>query len=132
VGWRLFGIGAASTLALIPAAQSSARPLTTAPPQVVTVKITITDSAIRMVPRSAPRGDVGRFILVNSGKKRHVFSLGHQRRQTGSQTGFVKGLGPGEQSILILFLDYRGKIPYLGSLPEDRLKPAMQGTFVIF
>jgi hypothetical protein len=118
--------------ALIPAAQGSARPQTTAPPQVVTIKITITDRAISMSPKSAPRGDVGRFILVNAGKKRHVFALGHQRRQTGSQTGFVKALKPGEQSILILYLDYRGKLPYLSTLPADRSKPAMKGIFKIF
>jgi hypothetical protein len=128
---RIVVAGAASALALIPAAQSAIRPRTTAPPQVITVKIMITDNAIRMSPRSAPRGDLGRFILVNSGKKRHVFSLGHLRRQTGSQTGFVKALKPGEQSILILFLDYRGTLPYLGTLPEDRVKPKMKGTFTI-
>jgi hypothetical protein len=98
---------------------------------VITVKITITDTAIRMSPKSAPRGDLARFILVNTGKKRHVFSLGHQRRQTGSQTGFVKALKPGEQAVLILFLDYRGKLPYLGTLPEDRSKVAMKGIFTI-
>lgn len=85
-----------------------------------------------MSPKSAPRGDVARFILVNKGKKRHVFALGGQRRQTGSQTGFTKALKAGEQSILILFLDYRGKLPYLGSLPEDLPKSAMKGTFRIF
>jgi len=84
-----------------------------------------------MSPRSAPRGDVGRFVLVNSGKNRHVFSLGHQRRQTGAQTGFVKALNPGQQSILILFLDYRGILPYLGTLPADRRKATMKGTFKI-
>jgi hypothetical protein len=128
---RLVGVGAASALALIPVAHSAIQPRTTAPPQVITVKIMITDNAIHMSPKAAPRGDLGRFILVNSGKKRHVFSLGHQRRQTGSQTGFVKALKPGEQSILILFLDYRGKLPYLGSLPEDRGKAKMKGIFTI-
>ncbi len=129
---RLLGIGAASALALIAVAQGSAGPQTTAPPQVWTIKIMITDSAIHMNPKSAPRGDVGRFILVNAGKKRHAFSLGHQRHQTGSQTGFSRTLNPGQQSILILFLDYRGILPYRGTLPADRLKPAMQGSFRIY
>jgi hypothetical protein len=136
VKWRLFGVGAASTLALIPAAltsdaKSAVQPLTTAPPEVVTIKIMITDNAIRMAPKSAPRGDIGRFILVNSGQKPHTFALGHQHRQTGSQTGFTRSLRPGEQHILILFLDYRGTLPYLGTLPTDRTKPAMKGTFRI-
>ena len=84
-----------------------------------------------MSPNVASRGGTARFILVNVGKKRHVFALGHQRRGSGSQSGFIKSLKPGEQSILILFLDFRGTLPYLGTLPADRLKPAMKGTFKI-
>lgn len=134
---HLLVMGAVCALVLIPVGQSAARPQTTAPqttapPQVWTIKITITDSAIRMSPKSAPRGDMGRFILVNAGKKRHAFSLGHLRHQTGSQTGFARTLNPGQQSILLLFLDYRGTLPYLATLPADRLKPAMKGTFKIF
>jgi hypothetical protein len=135
VKWRLFGIAAASA-ALLPSALTSdalsaVQPRTTAPPEVVTIKIMITDSAINMSPKAAPRGDIARFILVNSGKKPHTFSLGHQHRQTGSQTGFTRSLKPGAQHILILFLDYRGTLPYLGTLPADRAKPAMKGTFKI-
>ena len=134
--WRLFAIGAAFALALIAAAaaseaSSAVQPRTTAPPEVVTIKIMITDTAIRMSPKAAPRGDIARFILVNSGKKPHTFALGHQHRQTGSQTGFTRSLKPGAQHILILFLDYRGTLPYLGTLPADRTKPAMKGTFKI-
>ena len=129
--WRILAIGVASGFALIPAAQGSISPSTTAPPEVVTIKITITDSAIHMSPKVAPRGGVARFILLNRGTKRHVFALGHQRRQTGSQTGFVKALTPAQQAILILFLDYRGTMPYLGTLPADRVKAAMRGTFKI-
>jgi hypothetical protein len=136
VKWRLFGIGAASVLAFVPAAltsdaKSAVQPRTTAPPEVVTIKIMITDNAIRMNPKAAPRGDMARFILVNAGKKPHTFALGHQHRQTGSQTGFTRSLKPGAQHILILFLDYRGTLPYLGTLPADRTKPAMKGTFRI-
>ncbi|MDX6476638.1 MAG: Cupredoxin-like domain [Gaiellaceae bacterium] len=107
------------------------QPQTTAPPEVVTIKIMISDNAIHLSPKAAPRGDMARFILVNSGKKPHTFSLGHQHRQTGSQTGFVRSLAPGAQHVLILFLDYRGTLPYLGTLPADRTKPAMKGTFKI-
>ena len=98
----------------------------------ITVKVMITDSAIRLTPKSAPRGDMGRFILVNAGKKKHTFALGHERRQTGTQTGFTRTLAPGQQVILILYLDYRGTLPYLGTLPADRVKAAMRGTFRIF
>jgi uncharacterized cupredoxin-like copper-binding protein len=132
----LFGIGATVALTFVAAALShqalsATQPRTTAPPQVITIKIMITDTAIRMTPKSAPRGDMGRFILVNAGKKRHTFALGHERRQTGTQTGFTKSLAPGQQVTLLLYLDYRGSLPYLGTLPADRLKPAMKGTFRI-
>lgn len=122
---------AATLVVLVPATHSSAQPLTTAPPEIVTVKITITDTRIHMHPKVAPRGDIGRFILINVGKKPHTFALGHQKRGTGSQTGFTKSLKPSEQSILILFLDYRGVLPYLGTLPADRKKSGMKGTFKI-
>lgn len=127
----LYAIAAVSVAALVPAAQSPAQLGTTAPPEVVTVKITMTDTAFRVTPKAAPRGAIARFVLVNRGKKPHTFALGHTRHGTGSQTGFTKSLKPGEQSILILFLDYRGLLPYRGTLTHDRAKPAMQGTFRI-
>jgi hypothetical protein len=127
----LVALTAAVTVALVPGAQSAVRPGTTAPPEVVAVKITITDARVHMSPRRAQRGAVARFILVNTGKKPHTFALGHLRHGTGTQTGFVKSLKPNEQSILILFLDYRGKLPYLCTLPADRSKPGMKGTFTI-
>jgi hypothetical protein len=99
---------------------------------VVRVKITITDSVIQMSPKRAQRGSLAQFILVNRGTKPHTFKLGHERRGTGSQTGFTKALRPNQQSVLIVFLDYRGALPYLGSLPADRSKPGMKGTFTIF
>jgi len=119
-------------VALVPAAQGSARPDTTAPPPVVTIKVMITDSKIGMTPRRAQRGVMARFILINRGAKPHTFKLGHERHGTGTQTGFTKALKPREQSILIFFLDYRGRLPYLGSLPADRSKPGMKGFFTIF
>jgi hypothetical protein len=133
VNWRLFAVAAASVVALVPAAQSSARPETTAPPPVVTVKVMITDSRISMTPARAQRGVMARFILINRGKKAHTFKLGHERRGTGTQTGFTKALKPSEQSILIYFLDFRGKLPYLSILPTaDLSKPGMRGIFTIF
>lgn len=129
----LFALAAVSAVALVPAAQSSAQqPQTTAPPPVVSVKIIITDSRINMSPKRAQRGSVGQFILLNRGTKPHTFKLGHERRGTGSQTGFTRSVKPGGQSILIYFLDYRGKLPYFGSLPADRSKPGMKGFFTIF
>ncbi len=112
-------------------AQSFGTPRTTAPPPVVDVKVTITDAAIRMSPKRAFRGDFARFILVNVGKKPHTFTFGGSKRGAGVQTGFSKLLKPREQKILLLFLDYRGRITYYGSLAADRVKPGMKGVFII-
>jgi hypothetical protein len=129
---RLFALAAVSVVALVAAALSSAQPRTTAPPPVVTIKITITDSRIALNPKRAQRGSMARFILLNVGKKPHTFKLGHERRGTATQTGFTHALKPGGQQILIYYLDYRGKLPYSGSLPADRSKPGMKGIFTIF
>jgi hypothetical protein len=118
-------------VALVPAAQSAHQPRTTAPPQVANIKITISDTAIRMSPKIAQRGSMGRFIVVNVGKKPHTIVLGSQRRGTGIQTGFAKSVKPSQQAVLLLFLGFRGLIPYRATLPADRSKPAMQGTFRI-
>lgn len=129
---RLLALAAVSAVAFVPAAQSADQPRTTAPPQVANIKITISDSGIRISPKTAQRGSMGRFILVNIGKKPHTFALGSERRGTGVQTGFTRSLKPSQQSVLLLFLDFRGLLPYRATLPADRSKPAMQGSFRIF
>jgi hypothetical protein len=129
---RLLTLAAVSAVALVPAAQSARQPDTTAPPQVANIKITITDTGISVSPKRAQRGSMGRFILVNVGKKPHTFVLGHERRGTGIQTGFKKALKPSQQSVLILFLDFRGEIPYHAPLAADRNKPRMKGIFRIY
>ena len=128
---RLFALAAVFAVALVPAAQSARQPETTAPPPVSNIKVIITDSGITISPKLAQRGSMGRFILVNQGKKPHTFVLGHERRGTGVQTGFKKALKPSQQSVLILFLDFRGAIPYHSPLPADKTKPRMQGIFRI-
>jgi opacity protein-like surface antigen len=128
---RLLALAAISAVALVPAAQSADQPQTTAPPQVANIKITISDIGIRISPKIAQRGSMGRFILVNVGKKPHTIVLGNAQRGTGVQTGFSKSLKPSQQAVLLLFLDFRGLVPYRATLPADRSKPAMQGTFRI-
>ncbi|HSC92720.1 MAG TPA: hypothetical protein VLB86_13800 [Gaiellaceae bacterium] len=137
---RLLGLVAVSAVAVVPAAHGSRQPVTmpatmpatTAPPPIVNVKVTITDSRINMHPKRGQRGAIGRFILLNVGAKPHTFTLGHKRHGTGTQTGFTKALRPGAQSIHVFYLDYRGKLPYLSPLPADRSKPGMRGTFTIY
>jgi hypothetical protein len=133
---RLFTLAALAAVALVPAAQGAAQqrfggPRTTAPPPVVDIKVTITDTRIGLTPKGAQRGDYARFILLNVGKKPHTFTLGGTKHGTGVQTGFSRLLKPKEQKILLLFLDYRGQIAYRGTLPADRSLPGMKGVFTI-
>ena len=128
----LFALAATLAVLLASAGQSFARPTTTAPPPIVTIKVMITDSKIAMIPKRAQRGVMAQFILINRGAKPHTFKLGHQRHGTGTQTGFTRALKPSSQSIFIYYLDYRGKLPYLAPLPADRSKPGMRGVFTIF
>jgi hypothetical protein len=129
---RLVALGAAAIAALVPAAQSLATSATTAPPPVVDVKISITDSRFSVSPKRARRGSLARFILVNLGKEPHAFKLGHERRGTGTQTGFTTAVPAGKQKVSILFLDYRGTLPYSPALPADRAKQGMKGSFTIY
>lgn len=134
---RILVLAGVAAFALVPAAyaaarmQASASPRTTAPPPVVDIKVTITDTAIRMNPKKAFRGDFARFIIVNVGKQPHTFKFGGGKRGTGVQTGFTQALKPRQQKILLLFLDYRGRISYQGTLAADRAKPGMKGYFSI-
>jgi hypothetical protein len=132
---QLLSLAAVAVVAVVPSAggavHAGTAPRTTAPPVVTTVKVTITDSAIRMHPKIAQRGSMARFIVVNTGKKPHTFALGHTRSGTATQTGFTKALKPNQQSVHIFFLDFRGLLPYRSILPADRGKTAMQGSFRI-
>ena len=96
------------------------------------MKVFITDSKINMSPKRAQRGSNVRFILFNAGTKPHTFKLGHERRGTATQTGFTTKLRPRQQAVHILYLDYRGTLPYYAPLPADRSKPGMRGVFTIF
>jgi hypothetical protein len=114
---------------LTPAAH--AQPRTTAPTLFVNIRVTLTDTRISLSRHDAPRGTYARFIIHNVGTRSHAFTLGKARRGTGLQSGFTRTLRPRERKIFLLFLDYRSRIPYFGSLPADRMKPAMRGTFMI-
>ncbi len=133
VKFGLSVLAVSSVAALVPVAQGAATgPQTTAPPPIVTIRVNITDRTISMTPKRAQRGVMAQFVLVNTGKKPHTFTLGHQRHGTATQTGFSAPVGPRGQSIKIYYLDYRGKLPYLSSNKADLKIPGMRGTFTIF
>lgn len=131
----MFGVALLSAMAAVPAAQGSVRtqsgPSTTAPTVFVNVLVTLTDTRITLSRRRANRGDEARFIIRNLGTKTHGFSLGSLERGNGFQTGFSQTLKPKTQKTLLLFLDYRGAVPYKSHLPHDRGLPGMKGIFTV-
>ena len=128
---RLALLGAAGAAAVV-AAHGSAQPQTTVPTVVVPIRITLTDSAFLVSPKTAPRAALGRFILDNRGTKRHAFKLEWTRTAYGVQKGFTKALMPGKRAEVLLYLDYRGRIGYRGSLPADRSKASMKGFIRVY
>jgi len=110
----------------------SVGPQTTVPDAFVTVHVTITDARIKLDRRSASRGDDARFVIRNIGKRTHTFTLGSTaRRGNGEQNGFTRTLKPREEKLILLFLDYRGPLPYRSTMKYDLNKPGMKGTFRI-
>ena len=105
---------------------------TTAPDSYVNIHVTMTDTKFTLSRHSGPAGSDARFILRDVGKKAHAFQLGTAQHGTGFQSGFNTTVKPGQQKILILYLDYRGaKVPYFGSMASDRNKAGMRGVFSI-
>jgi len=120
-----------AALAIVPLVRATPSPQTTAPNVFVDIHVTLTDSKIILSRHSAPRGTDARFIVKNIGKKAHSFTLGTVARGLGTQTGFDKVFRPNQSQVLLLFLDYRGKLPYYSKLKADKNKPGMKGVFVI-
>jgi hypothetical protein len=134
---RAMPFAALLAAALVPAAQGTVRtssggqPQTTEPDVFVTIHVTITDARITLDRRSASRGDAARFVIRNVGTKLHGFRLGATKYGSGTQTGFSKTLKPREEKLILLFLDYRGRLPYYSYIKADLTKPGMKGIFRI-
>ena len=132
---RIIGLAALATVASVPTAHGMARahegPSTTAPDVFLNIQVTITDSRITLSPRTAIRGAEARFIIHNVGTKRHGFTIGGTVKQAATQTGFSRVLNAKEQKVLLIYLDYRGPLPYRSTLPADRSLPGMHGIFKV-
>jgi hypothetical protein len=126
---RIVALAAVFAVLLIPAAHG--QPQTTIPDVFVTVHVTITDSRISLSRHSAGRGDEVRFAMRNAGTTTHNFTLGTQKRQRGTQTGFSTTLKPKQQKLVLIYLDYRGLLPYHSIIKADLSKPGMKGIFKI-
>jgi hypothetical protein len=135
---RGFPLTAALAVAFVPAAHGTVRtpasgnPQTTEPIEFVSIDVKITDARIVLRPSSAPRGHFGRFVVRNVGNKIHSFTLGNQTtRGTGAQRGFTLTVKPHRQKILLLYLDYRGKLPYHANVRTGLNKSGANGIFTI-
>ena len=85
---------------------------TTNAPAIFTVKVTIKDKSIAMIPNHAVRGSTITFILTNRGSKTHTFVIGDATRGAGKGQGFRQTLKPNQQFTKVMFLDYRGVMKF--------------------
>jgi hypothetical protein len=106
---RLLLAGSAAAAALTLAGSVGA---TTNVPAIFTVKVNIYDSKLTLSPNHAVRGSTITFVLINRGKKTHTFQIGDVKRGTGFGQGFRQTLKPNQQFQKVMFLDYRGKMPF--------------------
>jgi hypothetical protein len=64
----------------------------------------------------------------NVGKTIHSFTIGKQTaRRTAARRAFTLTVKPRRQQILLLYLDYRGKLPYYADLNRS----GARGVFTI-
>ena len=105
--------GAALIGALAVAGSAAARPETTNAPAIFTAKVTIRDAGLTLTPNHAVRGSTITFILTNRGKKIHTFVIGDATRGAGKGQGFKQVLKPNQQYTKVMFLDYRGVMPFI-------------------
>jgi hypothetical protein len=122
-------IAVASLVSLAIAAPGFGRPQTTNAPQILMIKVTITDKSITVRPNTAPRGTSAIFILTNRGKKSQKWLLGSATRGAGKTIGFASVLAPDQQKNIVMFLDYRGLLPYSASVVGGTT--VLKGTFRI-
>ena len=127
-------------LTAVPAAANGARPETTDPTMEIPVYVTLRDTGITMTPKAGERGAVALFIVRNAGKKVHSFAVGEGKGGVAMQANieYKKGLATrpiqpgGKPQVLLIFLDYRGLLPYRSTIPADAKNPRFKGNFTIF
>jgi hypothetical protein len=102
----------AATAAFMPAASA-----TTQPSFIIDIRVTMSDSAVKLSRTQAYRGWGVNFIVRNVGKKPHKFQIG------GLQT---PALAPGGRFKLEVNLELRGKVVYRDQLNRG---PRTRGVF---
>jgi hypothetical protein len=107
---------AASFLMLVPAGTA-----TTQPAVQVTIKVSVTDTTLKLSLHSARRGWGAHFVVRNLGHKPHVFEIGGLKS---------KVIPPGGKATVSASLDERGKFPY--SVVLNAAGSAHRGVFTVF
>ena len=120
--------GAALAAALAVAGSAGARSETTNAPAIFTAKVTIRDAGMTLAPNHAVRGSTITFIMTNRGKQTHTFVIGDATRGAGKGLGFRQVLKPNQQFTKVMFLDYRGVMPFF---LRTGTKTVAHGTFTI-
>jgi hypothetical protein len=105
----ILGASACAVAALAVAGSAAG---TTNAPAIFTVKVVISEKKIAMSPAHAVRGSTVTFILTNRGKKTRTFVIGDVKRGAGHGQGFAQTLKPNQQFTKVMFLDYRGVMPF--------------------
>ena len=105
-------VGIALLASLVIAGPGFARPDTTNAPAFLTIRVTITDTSVTVRPNAALRGTNAIFILTNRGKTTQKWILGNATRGVGKTSGFASVLAPDQQKNVVMYLDYRGELPY--------------------
>jgi hypothetical protein len=128
IGKLVGAVTAATAVSLVVATPSFTRPQTTNAPAILTIKVTITDTSVTVKPSSAARGTNCIFVLTNRGKKTRRWVIGTPKRGVGKTIGFATILTPDKQKTIVMYLDYRGLLPYSSSAAGSR---TLKGTFRI-
>ena len=122
-------VATASATALAVVSSGFGHPQTTNPGTYETVKVTLTDVSMTVRPNVAARGVTAVFVITNRGKKTRTWVLGDTTRGAGKTIGFARTVRPDQQKTVVLFLDYRGRLPYV-SLGAAKTA-ALKGSFRI-
>lgn len=126
---RALLLGAVCGVSLAFVAPVLAASRTTNEPAIFTVRVTLTDTSIRLSPNHAARGSTVTFVLTNRGRKTHIFTIGDARRGPGfAQQGFVRTLRPNQQLTIVMYLDLRGILRYANRVGS---RPVAVGAFRI-
>ena len=126
---RLLVVIALFALLLVPSAAGVMRPQTTEPTDVINIRVTITDSRMKLSRTVLERGVIIRFNVRNLGRKVHDFTFG----DAGNVGGFVT-TGPlrhNQRKVVLVFVDIRGTWPYSSSVRADANKPGLKGRLTI-